>query len=86
MESAADQYDFEELRLIILAGTKATRCYRDARYKYYYLACPCMLLCGCTNRNFAWPLPIQKCYSDEMLDRACRENILKDIVYVLVWF
>ena len=86
MDSIADQYEFEELRLIILAGAKVTREERDARYPYYYLCCPCMLICGCTNHNLAWPLPLQKCYSMEMLDRACRENILKDIGYELIWY
>ena len=46
-----DQYEFEELRLIVLAGAKATRAERDPNYPYYYLACPCNLACGCYNRT-----------------------------------
>ena len=79
------QYEFEELRLMVLAGAKATRGEKDDRYPYYYLACPCIWACGCDNRNHAWPLPLKKCYSMELLDRACRERLLKHIGYELVW-
>ena len=85
MASIEEQYDFEELRLMVLVGAKATRDERDERYPYYYLACPCCWACGCDNRNYAWPLPWKKCYSMELLDRACRERILKHIGYELVW-
>ena len=80
-----DQYEFEELRLILLAGAKATRAERDPQYPYYYMACPCNLACGCDNRIHAWPLPIQKCYSMELLDCACQERLLKQIGYELIW-
>ena len=58
---------------------------RDPNYRYYYLACPCNLACGCYNRTRAWPLPIQRCYSMEMLDRACRERLLQQIGYEIIW-
>ena len=80
------QYQFEELRLIVLAGAKATRAERDPMYPYYHLACPCNFACGCDNRIHAWPLPLQKCYSMELLDRACQERLLKQIGYELVWY
>ena len=85
-DSIDAQYQFEELRLIVLAGAKATRAERDPMYSYYYLACPCNFACGCDNRIHAWPLPLQKCYSMELLDRACQERLLKQIGYELVWY
>ena len=80
-----DQYEFAELRLIMLTGAKATRAMRHPKYPYYYLACPCNLGCGCFNRTRAWPLPTQRCFSMEMLDRACRERLLQQIGYDIIW-
>ena len=85
-ETIAEQYEFEELRLMILAGAKATRCMRNPRYKYYYLACLCLLGCGCYNRTRAWPLPLNRCYNYQLLDRACRERVLKDIGHEVYCF
>ena len=83
-DSIEAQYQFKELRLIVIAGAKATRAERDPMYPYY-LACPCNFACSGDNRIHAWPLPIQKCYSMELLDRACQERLLKQIGYELVW-
>ena len=81
-----EESQFQELRLIILAGARATSTFRNPRYKYYYLACPCLLGCGCKSRARAWPLPLMRCYNYELLDRACEENLLEDIGYGLYWF
>ena len=80
--------EYQELKTIILAGARATEAYRELspNHKYCYLACLCCLACGCRNRCYAWPLPLDKCYNYELLDRACVENPLADIGYELYWF
>ena len=80
--------EYQQLKEIILAAVKATTTYRELypSYKYCYLACPCLLGCGCKTRARAWPLPLDKCYNFELLDRACADNLLEDIGYDLYWF
>ena len=80
--------EYQQLKEIILAAARATTCYRELypSYKYCYLACFCCLGCGCKTRARAWPLPLDKCYNYELLDRACADNLLGDIGYDLFWF
>ena len=80
--------EYQQLKDMILAGARATITFRNRypRYKYYYLACPCILSCGCKTCARAWPLPLDKCYNYELLDRACAEDLLGDIGYGVFWF
>ena len=80
------QSRMDALATVIRAGAKATIEFRNEKYKYYYLACPCMLACGCLNRCRAWVLPTLRCYSDEELDKICEKGILQNIGYETIWF
>ena len=81
-----EESEYQNLKFMILAGARATSTFRNPRYKYYYLACPCLLGCGCKSRARAWPLPLDKCYNYELLDRACEEDLLGNIGYDVFWF
>ena len=82
----ATQSRQEALATIIRLGAKATICMLSDRYKYYYLACPCCLGCGCYNRTKALCIPILRCYGDEEIDNICQIGILRHIGYETLWF